>query len=115
MFEDLDVNENSLLSRSELAAFADGTISPLLLDAIYLRRQAQYDNCRIQAGGDSQQRNQLTFSDFVEFIAAIEQPGEQASVRFLFECLDAACNGYLTSSDLCLILRVLSPPKLNHL
>lgn len=89
----LDTDHNGMLSRQELSKYGSGSLSPVFLDRIF-------QECLTYEG-------EMDYKTYLDFVLAMENPRETASIQYIFRILDLEHKGYLTSFDLNYFYRVI--------
>ena len=82
----LDTDADGMLSRTDLAGFAGGAISPVIVSRAFEEMQSF--------------GRQLDYKGYLDFAIVMENKGKPHSVKYLFTLLDIAKKKYLTRADL---------------
>ncbi|XP_062505435.1 serine/threonine-protein phosphatase 2A regulatory subunit B'' subunit gamma-like [Corticium candelabrum] len=77
----LDADHNGMLSKSELAVYGSGTLTPAFLDRVF-------QECLTYDG-------EMDYKTYLDFILAMENKKEPQALQYFFRLLDVQGKGYL--------------------
>lgn len=95
-FYELDADNDARLTREDLLKYADHALSETIVDRVFkvgMRAFSDGEQGGFEAEG-------MTYPDFIYFMLSEEDKGNQASLRYWFNCLDLDGDGVLAVEDM---------------
>merc|ERR1711920_252061 len=84
---DLDVDQNGMLSKSELSHFGSGMLTDVFIDRVFEEYQTYRDN-------DTGER-EMDYKTFLDFVLAMDNKNSKQAIQYFWKIIDIHHKGYL--------------------
>ncbi|KAG0572471.1 hypothetical protein KC19_VG098100 [Ceratodon purpureus] len=98
-FLGLDKDMNGTLSKEEVHAYADGTLTKIFIERVF------DEHVRRGGRGSGGKAREMDFESFLDFVLALENRDTPEGLTYLFKCLDLQNRGFLTTVDVHTLFR----------